>query len=107
MKRKESLQKTSVLPEYLLSEMENISDICKTLSSLLHSRGLRQHEISDLIRDVIKVVEIECAFTRSSVNSALESWGWPEYVFDEISFELISEIFESVFGYQVEVHTVH
>jgi hypothetical protein len=107
LKFKESSQKTSILPEYFIGEIENITDTCFTLSESLYLRGLRQNKIYQLVRDVVKVVELGCIFNLSSVNYALESLGWPNQVLNEISFELISEVLYRVFEYEVEVHTVN
>ena len=106
LKFKESYSKASVLPESFLGEIESISDTCLALSTVLYSRGLGQEKVYRLIRDTIKVVESVSVCTISSVNSALESVGWPCHVLDETSFELIREILYTVFEYQVEVHTV-
>ncbi len=107
MKSKRNSQKISTLSEYFLCEMDNIKNTCATLLSILHARGLKHAEISQFVGDIINIVEYGGVFTVTSVNHALESLGWPEQIINEISFELIMEILESIFEYQVEVHTVH
>ena len=107
MRSKRKSQKISTLPEYFLCEIDNIKKNCETLLSLLFARGLKHGEIRHFISDVINVIEYGGVFTVTSVNHALESFGWPEQIINEISFELILEVLDSIFEYQVEVHTVH
>jgi len=107
LKSKRHSQKISTPPEYFLFEMDNIKSACTTLLSLLNAQGLKHGEIRRFIGDVIHVVEYGGFFTVASVNHALESLGWPKQIMNEISFKLIMEVVESIFEYQVEVHTVH
>lgn len=107
MKGKENTRKTSVLPEAFVREMDSISDTCLTLSTLLHLRGLGRRNVYPLVRDIIAVVDTTSSCSLSSVNSYLESLGWPHEVLDEITFELVKEILFRVFEYQVEVYTVN
>jgi hypothetical protein len=107
LKCKENAHKASILPEYFLCEIDSISDTCHMLSTLLHSRGLGQGRIFQLVSDVIAVVRSSYICNLSTVNQALESLGWPSQILDEISFELMKEILCSVFEYQVEVFTVN
>jgi len=107
LRSKRNSQIISTLPEYFLCEIDNIKNTCETLLSILFARGLKHGEIRQFIVDVINIVEYGGVFTVTSVNHALESLGWPEQIINEISFELIMEVLDSIFEYQVEVHTVH
>jgi hypothetical protein len=100
-------QKTTTLPESFLCKIDNIKDACETLVCMLCARGLKRFEIRRFLGDVIHIVEYGGIFTVASANHALESLGWPEQIINEISFELIIEVLESIYEYQVEVHTVH
>jgi hypothetical protein len=97
----------STLPEYFLYEIDNIKRACATLLSILSAKGLKHAEIRQFIGDVIHIVEYGGVFTVASINHALESLGWPKQIINEISFELIMDVLERIFEYQVEVHTVH
>ncbi len=92
----------------LISEnIGNITCTCAELLWELHARGLHSEEISQLVKDVISILKYGGSFTVPYVNLELEAFGWPRWIIDETSLELIIQLMEKAFEYEVEMYSVH
>ena len=85
----------------------NITSTCAAILWKLHTKGLRSEEIFQLVKDVIHILEHGGSFTTSYVNLELEAFGWPRWIIDETSLDLIVQLMENAFDYQVEMQALH
>ena len=90
----------------MLAHTENSSDVCATLLWEMSSRGIKSSEISNLVKDVYKLIEDGGSFTIDWINERLAERGW-EYQIDEFCFELILSLFENELDYSVNSYTLH
>ncbi len=107
MKIKSHNNRLNIGSSIFSEDIGNITCTCAALLWKLHSQGLQSEEIFQLVKDVINILEYGGAFTVSYVNLELEAFGWPRWIIDETSLELIIQLMENAFEYKVETYTVH
>lgn len=90
----------------MLEHTENSTDVCATLLWEMSSRGIKSSEISNLVKDVYKLVEDGGSFTLEWINDRLAERGW-KYQIDEFCFELILALFENELDYSINTYTIH
>lgn len=90
----------------MLAHAENSTDVCATLLREMSSRGVKSSEISNLVKDVYRLVENGGSFTLDWINEQLAEKGW-KYQIDEFCFELILSLFENELDFTVNTYTVH
>lgn len=107
MKMKSQMNRLGTNPSVLTVNTGQMTSTCAAILWKLHSRGLRSQEIFRLVKDVIHILENGGSLTVSCVNLELEALGWPRWIVDDISLDLIVQLMENAFDYEKIMQTVH
>lgn len=83
------------------------ANICTSLFWRLSSKGISPQKVQHLIYDVFNLLREGGSFTVAAVNFELEKIGWERSIIDDYCFELIIDILEKEFDYQVTKRALH
>ncbi len=86
---------------------ENTTDICTTLFYRLTHQGFSPLEVNRIVKDTYNILKNGGNFTITLINSELTRLGWPHYLLDDFSFELIIALLEKEFDFTIRVHSIH